>query len=396
MKKERFDSEGNLIPGTHVLTVDQFLQLFCTQDRNDSSETAPRHQFYKPFIDINEWAEDAGATSIIIGGSFVTKKENPSDIDVLIFFATGEHIPTFPERFYVDGAVLDVQLLSEDQPLIKNAYLDLLATKRNNVKHGIVQIKYSEQVQTHLLQERNSDIFEIVKTAYLGRKFAKLNAIKGVVIPIHGIQTHADWLPELSFLLSSTGWAVAPYVYGYQSAKVLGDSSEKIEIVEGFRDWIAYVKKHYEGPISIVAHSFGTYIVGRYLEQSGDLCADIDCIILSGSILNQEFDWSRHLDKGKVGKVLNTISESDEYVKFMPEGGVPFLAKDPLFGSAGRDGFSTKNAALIQQKSKLLRHNNIFKSDVILSLWMPFLNLNKNSLFIRQMNDMIEKFRSGA
>ena len=385
-KEFHFDEDGRLVKGTYVRSKESFINQFCT-------ETEARAQFYKPFIDICEWAEDAGATSIVVGGSFVGIKPNPSDIDVLIFFANAADIPKSIESFYVDGTILDIQLLSEDQPAIVSAFLDLLATERMGVKHGLVQIKFHGQVQTHLLSSNRSELFEVVKSAYLGRKHAQLSKTRGLVIPIHGIRTFADWLPQFTFTLSSSGWSVAPYVYGYKEATILASENEKKAVVEGFRDWLANIRESYDGPISIVAHSFGTYVVGRYIEEAGDLLENFASIILCGSILNTEYDWAKHLNSYKVGAVMNTISEEDEWVKFMPDGGYGYLVKDKLFGNAGRVGFVQEHQALTQVGSRLLQHNNIFKSDVIRGTWLPFLELNKDSNMRRYYQDMFSGAR---
>ena len=101
-----FDKDGFLAEGTHVLSRKQFLDEFCLTGTPAEQAGLPRHLFHKPFEDICEWAEDAGATSIVVGGSFVTKKPCPADLDLLIFFATSSEVPKSLESFYVDGVQL--------------------------------------------------------------------------------------------------------------------------------------------------------------------------------------------------------------------------------------------------------------------------------------------------
>jgi pimeloyl-ACP methyl ester carboxylesterase len=378
-----FDGDGLLLPGTHVISEELFLKEFCSQGPGKDSDIAPRSQFYKPFLDICEWARDAGATSMVVGGSFISQKPNPRDIDLLIIFASSAEIPKSLESFYVDGVRLDIQLLAEDQSEILQAFLTLLATSRQKMPHGLVQIKFYGRAATYFRPEGTPEYFEIVKTAYLGRKYAELRSVKGVIIPIHGIRTTADWLPQFTLLASTSGWAVAPYVYGNRGATIMINESEKKEVVEGFRDWVDFVRNIYEGPISIVAHSFGTYIFTRYIRDAGDLNKPFDSVIFCGSVVSRDFDWSSYLDKCIIGNVLNTISASDEWVKFMPEGGVPILASDKLFGKAGVDGFSSPHKDLTQVKSALLQHNNIFKRDVIRGLWLPFLEVSRGAVHRR-------------
>lgn len=391
----KFD-EGLLEPGTHVISRDEFLETFC----NDSERKIGRHQeavrsdFYKPFCDIVEWAEDAGARSIVVGGSFISRKECPSDMDIVILFARSDQIPKSNERYDVNGVTLDVQLLAEDQDTIVAAYLELLATTRSQVPHGLVQIKFHSTFQTFHRPEDSSPDLEIVKVAYLGRRWSQQQKPKGVIVPIHGIRTHAEgWLPHLCLSASASGWAIAPYIYGYREVSILASEKEKVGVVEGFRDWLIQVRRQYTGPISVIAHSFGTYIIGRYLMEAKDIMEKFDAVILCGSILNKNYDWLPLLDEAVVGRVLNTISTKDEWVKFLPDGGVPMLARDPLFGDAGCIGFSAQHPRFQQIRSGLLRHNNVFKEDVVIGEWLPFLEMSKGSQRRRAYEKIIEASR---
>lgn len=389
--------EGLLSLGTHVISRDEFLAEFCSNGETCMGHyrAKARNDFYKPFLDIYEWAEEAGATSIVVGGSFISHKENPSDIDIVIFFAESSQIPQGRERYDIDGVMLDVQLLAEDQPSIAAAYLELLSTTRQGLRHGLVQIKLYSAVLTHFSPEHTSNDLEIVKVAYLGRRWSKQQTTKGILIPIHGIRTYAEeWLPRLCLSASTSGWAVAPYVYGYREVSVLCNETQKVEIVEGFRNWLIEVRRLYKGPISIVAHSFGTYIVGRYLSRANDISEMFDGVILCGSILNTDFDWRTFIDQGIVGQVLNTVSASDEWVKYLPDGGIPLLAKDDLFGAAGREGFSCKHPLLREINSSLLTHNNAFRDDVVMAQWLPFLEASKGSLDRKHHQLAMERIKS--
>lgn len=393
--KDVLDEDGLLSAGTHVFTKQQFLDIFCSAGLPDGVEGLPRSHFNKPFFDICEWAQENGATSIVVGGSFVSKKPAPSDIDLLIFFKSSSDVPKSIEAFYVDGVLLDIQLLAEDEPEIKAAFLELLSTTRSGIRHGIAQISFNTRVALHLSPTERSDAFEIVKASYLGRKHIQINSPKGLIVPIHGIRTHADWISNITLLASTSGWAVAPFYYGYQDVSVLGDNKEKQRIVEMLREWLSSIRLHWDGPISIVAHSFGTYITARYLQEAQDIISDIDAVVFCGSIVNTGFDWDSILNNISVGVVLNTISESDEWVKFLPEGGIPLLAKDPLFGKGGNVGFDSKHPRLTQIRSKLLAHNNIFKPDVIFGQWLPFLRLARGAHYRENIKLFKLKLQNG-
>lgn len=377
-----FDESGLLKPGTFTIGIKDFLRNFCNDpgilDRPFRTTGMSRSHFHEPFESIYKWAAKMGATSLVVGGSFVSLQQFPNDLDILVFFAKSELIPKTSEVHNISGARLDIQMLAEDQPDIKSAFLELLSVTRSGTKHGLVQIKYHISAMAHQAPDKRSKDFEVVKAAYLGRNI-QLQAAKGVVIPIHGIRTYADWMPHLSLLASASGWAIAPYIYGYKEVTVLRNEKEKRAIIEGFRDWISIIKQNFDGPISIIAHSFGSYIIGRYLIEAKDITANFDAVILCGSILNKNYNWATYFATAKIGYVLNIISEEDEWVKFLPEGGVKFIAEDKLLGKAGCDGFNYQGKRMIQIRSTLLTHNNIIKTDIINGQWLPFLKLAHGS-----------------
>lgn len=382
-----FDQNGYLPEGTYQLDAESFVENFCKQG-------SARQLFYKPFMDICEWADEAGATSIIIGGSFISSKESPSDLDLLILFKNASDIPKSCEQFYIDGVMLDIQLLSEDNKNIVDAFITLLSTSRRETPHGIIQIKFDTRVQEFNRCSEPNDLFEIVKTSYLGRKYAQTIKQKGLIIPIHGIRTDAPWMPMLTLIASTSGWAVAPYIYGNVSVNVLRDTNEQQSIINGFRDWISAIRHEFNGPISIIAHSFGSYIIGKYIQDSKDLDVEFDAVILCGAILARNYNWNIPLQTGKVGKLINTISEGDEWVKFMPEGGVPIIASNPLFGKSGQEGFVGQHPDLVQVSSSLLQHNNIFKHDVIRGCWLPHLELSRGTAYRKKIAYMMrERFK---
>lgn len=280
--------EGLLVPGTHVISLEGFLKTFCydSERKIGRYQDAARSDFHKPFCDIVEWAQGAGARSIIVGGSFISRKECPSDMDIIILFARSDQIPKSNERYDANGVTLDVQLLAEEQDSIVAAYLELLATTRSQVPHGLVQIKFHSTVQTFLRPVESSPDLEIVQAAYLGRRWSQQLTPKGVIVPIHGIRTHAEgWLPHLCLSASASGWAIAPYIYGYREVSVLGSKKEKASVVEGFRDWLIQVRRQYKGPISVIAHSFGTYIIGRYLMEANDITEKFDAVIAYSGVI---------------------------------------------------------------------------------------------------------------
>ena len=79
-------------------------------------------------------------------------------------------------------------------------------------------------------------------------------------------------------------------------------------------------------------------------------------------------------------------------MKFLPDGGVPMLANDSLFGQAGCTGFSAQHPRFQQIQSALLSHNNVFKEDVVIGEWLPFLEISKGSQQRREYEKLLEEF----
>ena len=148
----------------------------------------------------------------------------------------------------------------------------------------------------------------------------------------------------------------------------------------------------FEGEISIIAHSFGTYIVGSYLDgfDNGE-CPPVtfNSVILTGSILNENYDWEKYRGLS-VGSVYNTIAPNDEFVKFMPTTDLKkYIGMSTTFGKAGINGFKNECSMLTQSNYNILSHTNSIKRDIIETKWMPFLNANKSAM----RTEMYEYFK---
>ncbi|WP_277759188.1 hypothetical protein [Pseudomonas sp. A34-9] len=369
-----FNSAGYVADQTHQMGLEEFIGVFCAPE-DEASKSGGARLGYKPALQsLYKWAYDAGAASLIIGGSFITKKPDPADLDVLVTFKGKNGIPPIPRLKLADKVVLDIQFLAEDEPELLQAYIQLLATDRRGIRRGIVQIKLDPAVVEHKRDDVASPMLEAALLSYTHRHVIQDFSYSKLVIPIHGIRSNADWVPKFTFLASTQGWCVAPFVYGYEEADILTKKKAQDEVLENFRLWLAEIRKTYKGSISIVAHSFGSFIVGRYLQEAKDLQESFGGIVLTGSILHSDYDWGSVFSNESVSMVLNTKAPQDGAVKYMPEFKVPFI-KDERMGQAAIRGFAQKHPRLIERTSDLLKHSNMFHDDVIMGVWLPFLNL---------------------
>jgi pimeloyl-ACP methyl ester carboxylesterase len=115
---------------------------------------------------------------------------------------------------------------------------------------------------------------------------------------------------------------------------------------------------------SLVAHSFGTYVIGNALLKYDDIV--LDKLILCGSILPTDFDWGLILDRCQVNYILNDYGVEDNWSK---------LAKYfiPDSGDSGANGFPLKSGIIRQERRVFFRHSDYFKRSHMKNNWAPFL-----------------------
>lgn len=72
-----FDERGYLPFGIHSCTVDELAARFGSGSPEREIETRELVQFI-------QWAQGAGVRRLIVNGSYVTQKEDPNDVDLVI------------------------------------------------------------------------------------------------------------------------------------------------------------------------------------------------------------------------------------------------------------------------------------------------------------------------
>jgi len=127
--------------------------------------------------------------------------------------------------------------------------------------------------------------------------------------------------------------------------------------------------------ISVIAHSFGTYIACSYLLGFDTPPTRFDTLILTGAVVDHELDLERL--KGKAAIIVNEVAPNDEWVGFAK---LANFGRDELFGYAGTQGFSKRTPRLIQRSSEIFTHTNVIRRDVIAQRWMPILEANVGSV----------------
>ena len=372
-----FEPDGLLPVGVWTCTGTDFIDRFCAGEH--------REHFTKAAQDIFDFALTMGASRVLIGGSFITKTNQPRDLDAVIVFANEEQIPDRTERLAIEGTSLDIFFCAETTPKILGGFVGLFSLTRHKRETGIIQVELrNETGQTlwDIIQEPDEETLEIIKRVYFHRHIVDRNNSRKALITIHGILSHGDWSAEITHIASSNGWIVAPFVYGYEPPQVLVAASARTKIVDSFRDHINDMWDRYQCEVSVIAHSFGTYVIAKYLLGFDIPPVSIDTLILTGSVLNEDLDIDQFY--GRAFKIINEIAPNDSVVKYAR----PLsIWSDELFGRSGEIGFKKASQRLEQRTCEVFTHNNVIRRDVISKRWMPWLEVNVG----RGRNEAIDK-----
>jgi hypothetical protein len=185
------------------------------------------------------------------------------------------------------------------------------------------------------------------------------------IVSLHGINTRGAWQKEFTSVLSDKGLPHKPYDYGFfHPVRFAFRRSRKAEI----RRFIDYYARQGFGPgkaPSVVAHSFGSYIVCIALERNQEIY--FKDIILLGSIVRRDFPWSKFTKTGRVRRVLNERAQKDVWV---PRAKLVV----PDAGPSGVEGFIDLAGGAVQERI----HEHFDHSEVLHELryehvWVPFL-----------------------
>jgi hypothetical protein len=388
--------QAGLLPkGVWPCSGSEFIERFCRGEHRDHY-SATAH-------DIFNFSASRGATSIFVGGSFVTDKAKPTDFDCIIVFEKESQIPDRTERFEIDGTNLDVFFCAEDQPNILSSFISMFSVTRGDRDCGVVRVALRDDDQKSTWEGPplpDQHTLDLARTIYFQRHVVNRNNQQKALITIHGIRSHAEWNAEISHIASSSGWIVAPFTYGYVEATSVAKSSERQRIVDQFREHINDIFDRYNCHTSVIAHSFGTYVVARYLLGFDVPPVCLDTLILTGSVLSETLDIDRF--KGRAFKVINEVAPNDSVVPYAPMIG---LWRDPLLGDSGVRGFKKSSSLLEQRTCEVFTHNNVIRRDVVSKRWMPWLEVNVGRSGInprahflfeersQRTNEAIKKFR---
>jgi CheY-like chemotaxis protein len=263
-------------------------------------------------------------------------------------------------RFKTPSRIIGITALSENLELKTKKFSSLGFILYHAERHdyswiddAIEQIKYSISAEENIEDDRDL-----------------------AILTVHGINTFGDWQERFSHLASEKGFKFdhLPFKFArFDFIKFLTPKLRKSVINKFETDFKVWQENNSCKRIVCIAHSFGTYILINTLRKLGEeYTKNIDTIILSGSVLKEDYDIYNFAQKNKI-RVINECAIHD----------IPLLASKAFVldtGMAGKIGFRGLSNENIVNRFYTGGHSVFFdkKSKIMEEKWIPILESNSN------------------
>jgi pimeloyl-ACP methyl ester carboxylesterase len=372
-----FTALGLLPPGLHEATITELNERFGFSDQRRRAIDSIRNLY--------ALMSYSKATGILLGGSFLTNREFPGDIDIVVIFKRDADIPA--ESLSLDTAdamPIDLFFGSTDRPDVIGMFVSMFSRTRIGESAGLLLLTIKQYGPTKEFRDSDDALTQISKIMNAHRRTAEAVASPRpedpigrprrprALILVHGLMTHGDWYSHVTEISSARGWIVAPYSYGKRWLTTLFRPSEQRKILAGFRDYVFDIQDRYKCDVSVISHSYGCVVAASYLYDF-DPPVKFDTLILTGSLLSRSFDL-RQL-AGRVGRIMNEVGPNDPALRF-----ADFLHPiNSRFGSSGRNGFEVLPPFVTERRSAIFDHASIHR-DVFFKYWLPELEANSGSM----------------
>ncbi len=185
---------------------------------------------------------------------------------------------------------------------------------------------------------------------------------ENVVVLVHGIRTYAPWYPLVERLMRPRGISVHPIRYGrFDLFRFMvpgpwrrGPVATTLRKLEPIL--LDAAKKGQR--VTVIAHSNGSYVVTKLLEEKPTI--ELDYLILCGSVVPNDFDWTR-VNRQIRKAIVNDYGVRDVW---------PVVAKSLSwgFGHAGTHGFG----APVVDRIHDLGHD-YFTEEFVERFWLPII-----------------------
>lgn len=190
---------------------------------------------------------------------------------------------------------------------------------------------------------------------------------KRILLSLHGIKTRGAWQKELqaSCDQAEAGLQHRPLDFGLFGALSLVVAPMRERKIAWFLDVYTRLLKEEQltAPPSVIAHSFGSYIVAQAMELHPEIA--FDRVIVCGSIVRRSYEWKDRVAAGQVARV-NDFGRKDIWVR-----AAEWVIADA--GSSGYQGFEDDaGGRVIQRQHPHWRHSDYFYRLNYDRNWIPF------------------------
>lgn len=191
-------------------------------------------------------------------------------------------------------------------------------------------------------------------------------SITDVILLVHGIRDYGRWTTKAAALFKDTErLKIFPVKYGYFDAITFLAPKNSSDVP--YKKLVALYESAVENVpnarVSIIAHSHGTFLVGRLLDEF--MCPALYRVILCGSVLPRNYDWDNVRVRFSAPDkfCLNECGASDPWP-------LQAEAARKRYGASGRHGF--ENSVLVTNQWYLGGHDLFFRRQHMVN-WLPFI-----------------------
>ena len=183
--------------------------------------------------------------------------------------------------------------------------------------------------------------------------------IKGRVLLVHGIRTEAAWAEMVKAVLEEKcGVQAAIVKLGYVDALMFIFPFLRGYPVKRLSRALAYLRNKGDAPVSVIAHSFGTWCLTHIMEDEPTV--SLEHVILCGAIVPQRYRWDGILPRVK-GRVVNDCGTLDIW---------PVLSHLAAFGT-GPTGTTGIGFPDVHDRYHALAHSGFFTEPFVRDFWVP-------------------------
>src|SRR5450830_850704 len=220
-----------------------------------------------------------------------------------------------------------------------------------------------EEAQQYLSTFSDPVERRIAEEAIFNASFGANDEQKHILVLLHGMNTYAEWQEILAEPLRNQT-NLEPLIVGYGNFHPLKFflpalfRKGRIQVV--LNDLRGIRQRHPEARISIVAHSFGTYIISKILLAAPEL--RFHRLVLCGAIIPNDYNWAAVTDRLS-WPVVNDIGRRDIW---------PSLARSWSWGYGDSGAVGFKNSA-VRDRYFPIGHSDFLNIKHMKKYWLPYL-----------------------